>query len=108
MRVKIEQIDVPASKIVEYLLVIKAKRDKSKFLFSIGYSQENWEELLGDIVEIALNNELILQRITEFGSLYSAEGKLKNKKVITIWLQEINYDRLRFITLYPYNYEQKI
>lgn len=51
MRIKVEQIDVPASKIIEYLLVIKAKRDR---------------------------------------------------------LHDMDNDRLRFINLYPYNYERKI
>jgi hypothetical protein len=82
-------------------LVVKLKTDKSKFLFSLGYTKENWQELLHDIIEIALNNDLVLQRISEFGNLYSIDGKLKNRKVITIWLQQLNNDRYRFITLYP-------
>lgn len=61
-----------------------------------------------DIIEIAMNNDLILQRISEFGNLFSIEGNLKNKKVVTIWLQQVNNNTYRFITLYPNNYEEKI
>lgn len=105
MKIKAEQLDIPIEKITEYLLVVKLKADKSKFLSSMGYTQENWQELLHDIIRIAVNNDLILQRLSEFGNLYSINGKLKNKKVVTIWLQQINNDMYRFITLYPNNYE---
>ena len=108
MRLKFEQLDISIEKITEYLLVSKLKNDKSKFLMSLGYTFENWEELLKDIIEIAMNNDLILQRISEFGNLFSIEGNLKNKKVVTIWLQQVNNNTYRFITLYPNNYEEKI
>lgn len=108
MRLKFEQLDISIEKITEYLLVSKLKIDKSKFLMSLGYTFENWEELLKDIIEIAMNNDLILQRISEFGNLFSIEGNLKNKKVVTIWLQQVNNNTYRFITLYPNNYEEKI
>jgi hypothetical protein len=35
IRIKIEEIDIPASKIIEYLLVEKLKRD-AKFLIVMG------------------------------------------------------------------------
>ena len=105
MRIKIEQLIIPVEKITEYLLVVKLKTDKSKFLFSLGYSKENWKNLLEDIVEIAVNNDLVLQKMSEFGNLYSVSGKLRSKVVITIWLHEINSNLFRFITLYPAHYE---
>ncbi len=105
MKIKAEQLDIPIEKIIDYLLAAKLKNDKSKFLSSLGYAKENWEELLKDIMEIAISNDLILQRISEFGNLYSINGKLKNKEVITIWLQKISNDMFRFITLYPNNNE---
>lgn len=105
MKIKPEQLDIPVEKIIEYLLVVKLKTDKSKFLFSLGYTKENWEELLKDIIEIAVNNDIILQRVSEFGNLYSINGRLKNKKIITIWLQQISSNIYRFITLYPNNNE---
>lgn len=105
MRIKEEELEIPIEKITEYLLIVKLKADKSKFLFSQGYTKENWKELLQDILKIALNNDLILQRLSEFGNLYSIKGKLKNRDVITIWFQEKNNNTYRFITLYPAIYD---
>jgi len=55
--------------------------------------------------QIDIPNDLILQRVSEFGNLYSIKGSLKNKKIITIWLQQISDNVYRFITLYP-DYEK--
>ncbi len=101
MRIRSDQIDIPVEKIKDYLLIKKEKNDKSKFLYSLGYSLENWNKLLQDIKSIALDNDLILQRVSEFGDMYSIKGTLKNKKIITIWLQQVNENLYRFITLYP-------
>ena len=49
----------------------KEKNDKSKFLMSLGYTKENWQELINDIKQIALSNELVLEKTSEFGDLYS-------------------------------------
>ncbi len=101
MRLTEDQIIVPAEKITEYLLVRKDKNDKSKFLMSLGYTKNNWQELVNDIKKIALNNELILERSSEFGDLYSIKGQLKTKAIITIWLEKVSHVSYRFITLYP-------
>ena len=79
----------------------KNKNDKSKFLLALGYSKENWLELSNDIKNIAVNNDLVLEKTSEFGNLYSIKGQLKNKSIITIWLQQVNKNVYRFITLYP-------
>ncbi len=101
MKIKPEQLDIPEEKITEYLLAKKEKNDKSKFLLSLGYSKENWQDLLDDIKNIAISNELILERKSEFGNLYSIKGALKRKFIITIWLKQMDKDIYRFITLYP-------
>ncbi len=105
MKIKADQIQISIEKITKYLLVEKEKNDKSKFLFGLGYSMENWKELLNDIKYLAINNELILQKQSDYGDLHSIRGKLKHKKIITIWLKQINHDVYRFITLYPDNDE---
>ncbi len=104
MKIRPEQLDIPAEKITEYLLAKKEKNDKSKYLLSLGYSKENWQDLLNDIKNISVNNDLVLERTSEFGNLYSIKGVLKSKLIITIWLQQVNKDVYKFITLYP-NYE---
>ncbi|MDQ3683227.1 MAG: hypothetical protein M3352_09165 [Bacteroidota bacterium] len=101
MKIKPEQLEIPVEKITEYLLAKKEKNDKSKFLLSLGYSRENWQDLLNDIKTIAVANELILERKSEFGNLYSIKGLLKRKFIITIWLKQVDKDIYRFITLYP-------
>jgi hypothetical protein len=101
MRLTEEQIIIPAEKITDYLLAKKDKNDKSKFLMSLGYTKENWQELINDIKQIALSNELVLEKTSEFGDLYSIKGRLKTKTVITIWLEKVSQVAYRFITLYP-------
>ncbi len=72
MKIIPEQIDIPVEKVTSYLLAKREKNDKSKFLFSLGYSPENWFELVNDIKNIALNNDVVLERWSEFGNLYDA------------------------------------
>ncbi len=105
MRLKAEQVDIAFEKITQYLLTEKEKNDKSKFLFALGYTKENWQKLLYDIKEIAINNDLILEKTSVYGNLYSVKGNLNQKKIITIWLHQLSKDMYRFITLYPNNDE---
>src|SRR5215831_16523331 len=99
MQLTEDQIIISAEKINEYLLIRKDKNDKSKFLRSLGYTKDNWQELVNDIKQIALSNELVLERTSEFGDLYSIKGQLKTKAVITIWLEKVSQVAYRFITL---------
>ncbi len=66
MKLRLEQLDIPVEKITEYLLTKKEKNDKSKFLQSLGYSLENWQDLVNEIKNIAVKNDLVLERISEF------------------------------------------
>ena len=101
MKIRPEQLDIPAEKITEYLLVRKEKNDKSKFLLALGYSLNNWQNLINDIKGIATNNDMVLERESEFGNLYSINGELKSKLINTIWLKQVEKNIYRFITLYP-------
>lgn len=101
MRLKANQIIVPEEKIINYLLVRKEKNDKSYFLGKIGYSLENYQDLIRDIIEIALSNDFVLSKISEFGNLYSVRGKLKKAVVIIIWIEQLSDNTYRFVTLYP-------
>ena len=96
-----EKIEIPEEKITNYLLVQKAKNDKSAFLFKLGYSMEKIKELTEDIKYIATHNEAVLQQQTQFGEMYEVKGKLKNSAVVTIWLLRVDTDKFRFITLFP-------
>lgn len=101
MKIPAEKIEIPVEKITDYLLVQKIKNDKSGFLFRLGYTLENPNELVNDIKYIATHNEVLLQRSSPFGDLYEVTGRLKNAGVVTIWLLTVDTEKFRFITLFP-------
>jgi hypothetical protein len=107
MKISEDQIVIPPEKITGYLLVKKEKNDKSGFLKMLGYTVENWEELAKDVKQLALQNELVFQKKSEFGDLYSIKGFLKSSAIVTIWFQQISGAVFRFITLYP-DHEQPV
>ena len=95
-------IIIDPAKITHYLLVPKDKNDKSKFPNELGYSFDNWEELVNDIQNIVLDNEAVFQKESPFGGgLYEVKGQLRNFGIITIWLMLDNQNTFRFVTLFP-------
>ncbi len=97
---------IPEDKITRYLLVPRIKDDKSKFLAQAGFTQENSEELLLAIRQLAATNEAIEDNTNEYGIFYIVEGNLqgindRDLAVVTIWLQSKHDGNFRFITLKP-------
>lgn len=101
MIIKPEDVIIPEEKVLNYLLVSKEKNDKSAFLLKLGFNRHNYTELIEEIINIASRNEAILSRTSEFGNLYRIEGRLRNNVVVTIWMEEIEHNKFRFVTLYP-------
>lgn len=101
MRLKTSQVIIPEEKIIDYLLVRKNKNDKSYFLRALGYTFENYHELIADILQIAITNDAVLSKSNEFGNLYQIQELLKNRIVITIWIEQFQTNNYRFVTLYP-------
>ena len=101
MIIPVDKIEIPEEKLTDYLLVQKEKNDKSAFLYKLGYTKDNWNELLNDIKYTATHNEAVLQQSTPFGDMYEVKGKLKNFGVVTIWLLAIDSEKYKFITLFP-------
>ena len=101
MILKPEQIIIPDEKILNYLLLSKEKNVKSGFLSRLGFNKNNYTELIEEIRKIATTNEAVLSRTSEFGNLYRIEGKLKSSFVVTIWIEQIEKNKFRFVTLYP-------
>ncbi len=71
-----------------------------------GFTQENPEELLLAIRQLAATNEAIEENTNEYGTFYIVEGNLqginnRDLAVITIWLQSKHDGNFRFITLKP-------
>ena len=100
-----EDAIIPDDKITRYLLVQKARNDKSKFLAKAGFTTDNPEALRSAIQSIAGADEAIKDRSNEYGVFYQAVGELVGANdvslsVVTIWLQRID-GKFQFVTLKP-------
>ncbi len=101
-----EDLIIADAKITRYLLVQKARNDKSKFLAQAGFTQENSEALKVAIQTQAVSREAIEDRSNEYGTFYQVEGDLVgvngvNLSVVTVWLQRRIDDKFQFVTLKP-------
>ncbi|MDF5721655.1 MAG: hypothetical protein PUP91_14490 [Rhizonema sp. PD37] len=101
-----ENAVIPQEKLTKYLLVFRRKDDKSKFLEQAGFIQENADDLLKAIRQLAVTNEVQKDNINEYGIFYTVEGNLRGVNgrdlaVVTVWLQSKNDGSFRFITLKP-------
>ena len=102
-----EDLIIPDDKITRYLLVQKARNDKSKFLAQAGFTQENPEALKTAIQTQALAAEAVEDRSNEYGTFYQVEGDLVGANgvrllVITAWLQKQIDSKFQFVTLKPF------
>ena len=95
------QIIIPEEKLTEYLLIYKERNDKSGFLEAIGFTLENWHDLAIEIAELAISNECVHQKKSNFGDLYSISGKLRGLAAVTIWFFIEPSNQFRFVTLFP-------
>jgi len=96
--------EIAIEKVRDYLLVPQRKSDKSKYLSFVGYTRDEFWELMRDLREL-LPAEATLQGETEFGRKYSARAILTgpNGKCIavrTIW-EDNRIDGWKIITLIP-------
>ena len=97
---------IPDEKLTRYLLVYKARNDKSKFLGQAGFTQENPEALRAAIESFAESVEAVEDATNEYGIFYRVEGDLLgingvNLSVVTIWLQRQSDGKFQFVTLKP-------
>ncbi len=101
---------IAIEKVRDYLLTLRAKRDKSGLLNRLGYTRENYHELIRDIREL-LPAEGEFQEKKKYGNYYSVRGVLrgpngKSLAVKTIWILDLEGD-IRFITLMPEKEKRK-
>ncbi len=101
-----EDLIIPDAKITQYLLVLKARNDKSQFLAQAGFTRENPEVLKLAIQTQALATEASEDKSNEYGTFYHVEGELigvngVNLSVVTVWLQRRIDDKFQFVTLKP-------
>jgi hypothetical protein len=97
---------IPGEKLTSYLLVYKARNDKSKFLAKAGFTQENPEALKAAIRSLAESSQAIEDEVNEYGRFYRVEGDLPGANgvvlpVVTIWLERQVDSKFQFITLKP-------
>ena len=67
---------IPDGKITHYLLVLKAKDDKSQFLAQAGFTQNNPDLLKTAIRELANNVEAIPDIQNEYGQFFLVIGEI--------------------------------
>jgi hypothetical protein len=101
-----QDLIVPDAKITQYLLVPKARNDKSRFLAQAGFTQENPEALKLAIQSQAMDKEAIEEKSNEYGTFYQVAGELigvngLTLSVITVWLQRQIDGKFQFVTLKP-------
>jgi pilus assembly protein TadC len=101
-----ENLIIPETKITQYLLVLKARNDKSKFLAQAGFTQENSEALRLAIQQQAIDKEAIEEKRNEYGTFYQVAGELigvngVSLSVVTVWLQRQIDGEFQFVTLKP-------
>lgn len=101
-----EDAIIPDAKLTRYLLVLRPRNDKSKFLAQAGFTAENPEALLNALRQLTRSNDALEDRTDEYGTYYQVKGMLQgvngmNLNVITIWLQRKIDQQFQFITLIP-------
>jgi hypothetical protein len=97
---------IPEPKLKQYLLVLRPRDDKSKFLAQGGFTLDTATELELAIRQLIAENEAVEDRTDRFGTFYEVKGLLKGINgidlgVVTIWLHESVDKQFRFITLIP-------
>ena len=96
---------IAKEKLTEYLLIPKPKNDKSRFLARAGFTGQNATDLEPALRRLLHEYEAVLDRVDIYGSFYQVRGLLHGPTgtlaVITIWLQQPEDNRYRFVTRKP-------
>lgn len=103
-----ERIDIPRSKLENYLLSVthSSGRGKALFFTRFGFTVDEWEVLAEALREHALQQELVKIEETVFGTRYVIEGPLRTPigrwpTVRSVWFIDEGGVVLRFVTAYP-------
>ncbi|MBC6935347.1 MAG: hypothetical protein DWB42_05870 [Chloroflexi bacterium] len=100
-----EDVLIPREELTAYLLVSRAKNDKSGFLAQAGFTQQNPDMLEAAIIRFIRDNDAVQNRKDEYGTYYRVTGTLQGPNgdlnVITVWIYGAKESKYRFITLKP-------
>ncbi|MDB9517012.1 hypothetical protein PN466_08630 [Roseofilum reptotaenium CS-1145] len=102
-----EDAIIPDPKLTQYLLILKQRNDKSKYLAQGGFYLENWQDLKTAIQNFIKENEAKEDITDEYGTYYKVIGELEGVNyckllVVTIWLKRAIDSQFYFVTLKPY------
>ena len=99
---------ITKEKLTNYLLseTHAIGKAKAKFFRSLGYSEENYDQLANAILMIVKSESVIQQMTTPYGTKYIVEGNFNTPigitvRISTVWVVESHDDRPRFVTAYP-------
>ncbi len=103
-----ERAQVPAAKLIDYLLseTHPVGRSKARFFRGFGYGETNSELLERDLKSVAESGETEQTVSSLHGTKYVIRGLLKTPsgktvEVRTVWILESGQDHPRFVTAYP-------
>ncbi len=108
LREIVTRLVIPPRKLTDYALNLEnpVGRDKA-FMFQrhLGFTQDNYELLMAQISEQALDNEAVLGRNDEHGQRYTVDLEIigtegQREIVRTGWIVEPESDMARLVTLY--------
>ncbi len=97
---------IPSDKLTRYLLIPKARDDRSKFLAQAGFTQANPEALESALRLLAASVKAIEDRVNEYETFYLVKGEVIGSNntrlpVVTIWLLRQIDGQVQFVTLKP-------
>jgi hypothetical protein len=101
-----DDVVIAEEKLTQYLLVWRARNDKSGYLAQAGYELSNWKTLEADLRQLAASEDATFEETNPFGEILSARGELDGPngvilKVKTIWIRLADSEETRFVTLIP-------
>ena len=96
---------ISSAKLRDYLLQIRRKNDKARFLAQGGFHLHNSDKLDGALRSLIAEHDADIERVDEYGTFYRVEGKLRGPDailtVVTIWMAVEANSEFRFVTLKP-------
>ncbi len=97
---------IDPEKLTQYLLVLRKRNDKFRWLAQAGYTFENWQLLEEDLRTQILSLDAIPAENTNYGQMYEILGKLTGPNgntlaVCTMWMTEAATGDTKFITMFP-------
>ena len=99
---------IDPSKLTDYLLspAHPIGRFKAAVFMALGYTQDQWEVLEGDLLSMARANPAIPGQPSAYGQKYEVSGILKGPsgrsgRFVSIWLIPAGEDAPRLVTVIP-------